>query len=428
MIERPLARPALLFEQGRYDLAEQELRGHLADQPDDPLAHSLLALCLSHLKRHAEAEREARHAVALAPDLALIHYHLSVVLDQRDALEDAARAASEAIRLDPEDADFHARLASIRIQQSRWAEALKATDEALALEPEHSLASNLRAMVLARTGRTELAHETLDSALARDPEDSLSHTNRGWTLLRQGRHQEALDHFREALRLDPEMELARAGIVEAMKARNPLYRPLLRLFLWMSGLEGRTQMGLVLGLFVGSRLLRGVARSRPELAPFINLLLLVYGGFVLLTWIAEPLFNLLLRLDRFGPHALSREQIVASNWLGADLAVGLAALGVGLATRSMTAFLIAAAAAGLALPLAATFRYDRGWPRRILGGYTILFGLALALMIFFFWQAESAGTIEQARSLASTTIGLAVLGGIASTWIGLALSALRLRR
>jgi hypothetical protein len=114
-----------------------------------------------------------------------------------------------------------------------------------------------------------------------------------------------------------------------MKARNPLYRPLLRAFLWMGGLEGKAQIGLVLGLFVGSRVLRGLARARPELAPFIFPVLGIYAGFVLLTWIAEPLFNLLLRLDRFGRHALSREQIVASNWLGADLAVGLAALLVG---------------------------------------------------------------------------------------------------
>ena len=426
MIERSLARPALLLEQGRYELAEQELRGHLTQHPDDPLAHSLLALCLSHRERHAEAEREARQAVGLAPDLGLVHYHLAIVLDRRDALEAAARASLEAIRLEPEDADFHARLAAIRVQQSRWAEALDAAEEALALEPEHSLATNLRALVLTRTGRTDQAHETLDSALARDPEDALAHANRGWTLLRQGRHQEALEHFREALRLDPEMELAREGIVEAMKARNPLYRPLLRVFLWMSGLEGRTQMGLVLGLFVGSRLLRGLAKARPELEPFITPVLLIYGGFVLLTWLADPLFNLLLRLDRFGRHALSRQQIVASNWLGADLAVGLAALAVGLATGSQTAWLIGVAAAGLALPLAATFRFESGWPRRIMAAYTILLGLALALLIFSFWQAPS--TKHEHPPLLGATIGFAIFGGIISTWISLALSALRLRR
>lgn len=424
MSGRELTRAALLLEQGRYELAEKELRGHLAEQPDDPLVHSLLALCLSHRKRHAEAEQEARQAVALAPDLALPYYHLAIVLDQREALEEAASAVREAIRLEPEDADYHARLAAIRIQQSRWTEALAAAGKALELDPEHSLATNLRALILMQTGRTDQAHETIDAALARDPEDALSHANRGWTLLRQGRHREALGHFREALRLDPETGFAREGIVEAMKARNPLYRPLLRVFLWMGGLEGKAQIGLVLGLFIGSRVLRGLARTRPELAPFIIPLLLVYAGFVLLTWIAEPLFNLLLRLDRFGRHALSREQIVASNWLGAALALGLAALAAGLATRSQTAFLIAVAAAGLALPLVATFRRDPGWPRRILGGYTLLLGLVLAVLIFSFWRTDS----EQASSLAGATVVLAILGGILSTWISLALSALRLRR
>jgi hypothetical protein len=52
----------------------------------------------------------------------------------------------------------------------------------------------------------------------------------------------------------------------------------------------------------------------------------------------------------------------------------------------------------------------------------------LTLSTFFFWQADAAGNAEQARSLFAVTAGFAILGGILSTWIGLALSALRLRR
>ena len=36
---------------------------------------------------------------------------------------------------------------------------------------------------------------------------------------------------------------------------------------------------------------------------------------VLLTWLAVPIFNLLLRLDRFGRLVLSREQIVSVHSL-----------------------------------------------------------------------------------------------------------------
>jgi tetratricopeptide (TPR) repeat protein len=427
-MERGLARPALLIEQGRYDMAERELRGRLAEQPDDAVAHSLLAFCLSHRERHAEAEKEARAAVGLAPDLAFSHYHLAVVLERRDSLTEAVRAIQDAIRLDTEDADYHAFLASIRVQQSRWSDALAAVDQALALDPDHSDATNLRALILTQTGRADQAHEMLDTALAREPDSALSHANRGWTLLRQGRHPEALDHFREALRLDPEMEYARGGIVEAMKARNPLYRPLLRFFLWMSGLEGRTQMFLVLGAFFGFRILSSISRQNPGLAPFITPVIWAYTGFVLLTWIAEPLFNLFLRLDRFGRHALSRGQIVASNWLGGVLGIALVALGAGFATGSSTAYLVAIAAFALALPIGGASRLTKGWPRRILIGYTALLGLLLLLGILVHTDSVQKGDLQEAVSSFGGVTRIAIMGGAISTWIALAFSAIRLRR
>ena len=128
-------------------------------------------------------------------------------------------------------------------------------------------------------------------------------------------------------------------MVEALKARNPIYRPVLRFFLWLGSLEGRSQAWLILGLFFGVRLLRQLARSYPATAPVLYPLIFLYAAFVLLTWIADPLFNLLLRLDRFGRLALSREQIVASNWLAGILGLGLAALAAGLTLGSQTLLL-----------------------------------------------------------------------------------------
>lgn len=213
-----------------------------------------------------------------------------------------------------------------------------------------------------------------------------------------------------------------------MKARNPLYRPLLRFFLWMGGLEGRTQMALVLGAFVGFRILRGISQENPGLAPFITPLIWAYTGFVLLTWIAEPLFNLFLRLDRFGRHALSRGQIVASNWLGGVLAIALAALGTGLATGSSTAYLVSIIAFSLALPIGGSSRMSKGWPRRIMIGYTVLLGLFLLIGILLQAESVQKGDLAEAGSLFGGITRLAITGGAISTWIALALSAVRLRR
>ena len=98
-------------------------------------------------------------------------------------------------------------------------------------------------MALVQLGRKDEAQQTLGSALANDPENALTHANQGWALLHRGDHAKALEHFREALRIDPELDWARAGIVEALKARHLIYRVMLRFFLWM----GRQSQGRAVG-------------------------------------------------------------------------------------------------------------------------------------------------------------------------------------
>ena len=66
-------RAAMLFQQSRFDLAEQELRQALMADPNDPHAHALLALCLARREEFAEATSEAHTAVGLAPDWAYAH-------------------------------------------------------------------------------------------------------------------------------------------------------------------------------------------------------------------------------------------------------------------------------------------------------------------------------------------------------------------
>jgi tetratricopeptide (TPR) repeat protein len=406
-------RSSLLLEQGRYDLAEKELRRQLTEDHQDALAHALLAFCLLKQERLPEAEREAKEAVSLAPDAAFSHFYLGQVLDHRDRLDQAAAAFQEAIRLDPEEADYPAALASIRVQQRRWDEALAAAEQGLELEPDHDGCTNLRAMILTHTGKTGEAHSTLDDALARDPENAFTHANRGWTLLRESRPKEAIEHFREALRLDPSMEYARIGIVEAMKARNPIYRPILRFFLWMGSLQGRSQAWLILGFFFGARLLGRVARSQPSLAPFLYPVIFLYLAFVLLTWVSDPLFNLLLRLDRFGRLALSREQVQASNWFGGVLGLALLALAAGLVTGSETLFLVALGAAALILTVAAIFRCRPGWPRWTMAGYTVLIVILMSVALY--------------RGATAGFLGFALIGSVLSTWIGSGLSLARSR-
>lgn len=402
-------RANLLMAQRRYDLAANELRQGLTVNPDDALAHALLALCLSEAKNHTEATAEAGRAIHLAPDLSFGHYVLASVLSDQDRFAEAERAVGEAIRLNSEEADYFALAAQIKMGQRRWAGALEAAEAGLRLDPEHIPCANLRAMALVKLRRKDEAGSAIGAALARDPENALTHANQGWTLLEQQRHVEALTHFREALRLDPELEWAREGIVEALKARYLIYRIMLRYFLWIAKLSTRAQWGLIIGAFIVSRILRSVVRTQPALAPFVWPVLGVYFVFVVSTWIAKPLFNLLLRLDSFGRLTLSRNQIRGSNWVGVCI---LAALGCGItgALAGAPAMLLVALGCGMMMiPVAATFEAQTNKGRRSLSVYTIV--LAALLL------AGLSAAVLGLETLGIMAAGLFMLGFFVFMWV-----------
>ena len=238
-----IQRAMLLAEQGRHQMAEKELRQHLAANPQDGFGQALLSLSLLEQERRDEAERAAREAIGLAPDMAFSHYTLARVLTDRNRLDDASAVIQEASRLDPEDADYHAMRAAIEFSRENWKGALEAADTGLQFDAEHVTCNNFRAMALVKLGRKADAGVTMGSTLARNPENSMSHANQGWTLLEQGQRKEAMTHFRESLRIDPEQEWAKAGLVEAIKAGNPIYAVFLKYLLWMQKLSPRCPMG-----------------------------------------------------------------------------------------------------------------------------------------------------------------------------------------
>jgi tetratricopeptide (TPR) repeat protein len=408
-----LNRALLLYEQSRHDLAEKELRQHLAQDPDDAFAHALLGLCLVARKEFAEATREAERAIGLAPDLAYAHYALAFVLYHRNRFKEAEAAIRQAIDCDPGQADYFSLLAAIRFDQSRWADALAAAEHGLALDPEHAGCTNLRAMALVKLGRRDEAGATIDDALRREPDNALTHANQGWTFLEKGDPQKALEHFREALRLEPNLDWARQGVLEALKARYRLYRLILMFFLWMSKLTGRAQWGVIIGLFVGYQVLRSVAQENPGLAPFLWPILIAYIVFAVLTWTASPLFNLLLRLNRFGRLVLSPEEIWTSNWVGGCVAAALAVLVCGLIAGDVLILVVALILGLLVVPVAGTCTAPAGRPRRLLACYTLALafaGLAPALSYLLGDLLSNRELMRFANDNASTLTNLFIIG------------------
>jgi tetratricopeptide (TPR) repeat protein len=423
-----IQRGLLLFQQTRHEQAEGELRQGLAIDPHDAYAHALLGLCLSKREQFQEATQEAQQAIQLAPDFPFAHYALASVLHDRNRNDEALAAINEALRLDASDPGYFAMLAAIQLNERHWPAALDAAEQGLRLDSEHTSCTNLRAIALVKLGRKSEAGLTIDAALARDPGNSLTHANQGWTLLEKGEPKKALEHFREALRLNPENEWARQGIIEALKARNIIYAIILKYFLFMGKLSRRAQWGVILGAYFLVRALSAVEKTNPNLRPWILPVEIAYLLFVLMTWIADPFFNLLLRLNRFGRLALTREKTVASNWLGLCLLLALLSLAgcfvFGFNSACFTSAIIFGA---LLLPVAGTFKCAAGSPRNFMAVYTGLAACAgiTAISLFALSHGQhNADEIDPAFVLA----GFVVLAALGSSWIVNILNTRRRRR
>lgn len=391
-----LKRASLLLQQGRSSLAETELRRGLLEDPSQPLAHALLAICQLNNQQYPEATQEAQTAIHLAPDHDFGHATLARILFARNHFPEAEAAVRQAIAIQSFNADHQALLGQIRYARRDWQAALHAADAGLAIDAENTDCANLRASCLVNLGRQSDAVQTIQATLERNPDDANSHANLGWALIEQSQYERALEHFREALRLDPNLEWARMGIIEAMKAHYLVYRVMLRYFLAMMKLSRQVQWGIMLGGYFGYQFLRQLAANNPGLAPVIWPLMGLYIAFAILTWLAQPMFDLMLRLNRFGRLALSREQIITSNWIGLCLAGGILSLVAFVIWRADWQLVLTIVWAAMMLPLSSIYNCESGWPRITMILSTIgvgLIGLAATAMLFIGGSLGAGGQV-----------------------------------
>ncbi|MEI6808561.1 MAG: tetratricopeptide repeat protein [bacterium] len=377
-----LERAQVLLQQNRLDLAQIELMQALPGDPENPRLHMLLALCFADGNNLAEAMKHARRTVELAPEWSASFRTLARVHMLRGDAGEALKSARIAVNIDPEDADNHVMLAQVQITTQSWNEALNEADTALSLEPDNQGALNMRGMALVKLGRQVDSEDTIKTSLAHDPENDVTHANMGWSLLHAGKAREAMGHFREALRINPQQEWARAGLVEAMKARNPLYSLLLRYFLWMSRFSSQTRFGLMIGAVVLINVLHSVTAGKPSLRLVGGAALLVYMSFVFTSWFSGHFFNLLLSTDRDGRYALSRRQLTGARIFGAGLALSFGVMFYFFYLLGRIEPEVCILALMWLFPLVVTLNARYGWPLYLMSGYTALVLIILGLATF----------------------------------------------
>lgn len=401
-----------LLEDGRYEEVEQILAHVPDDDPDSAWALSLRALCLVHLRRDDDAFALARIAVGRSPDSAFAWWTLGSLLSQRNRFDDALTAAQRAVALDPADVRCRGLLAQVHALRGEWGRCREAAEAGLALDPTDEACSNLQALALrATTSSGDAWPAAVEDLVRRYPASGWARAGRGWSLLEAGRAHDARADFEQAVALDPTSEWARDGLIEAMKAANPLYAALLRLFLWLDRLPTGTRWTIILGGIFAFRVLRRATEANPSIAIATYPLMAAWILFIVSSWTAVPLSDFIMARTPVGRRLITPDRKLAGN-LVAGLLVAAVAAGVVFAiTGAQRAAETGLACAFLMIPASGVFQCSRGWPRTAMAAWTSVAAVATAAVAFA--PADIAGA----------ALGVAIIMSVLGSWVATFLSS-----
>ncbi len=402
MSEHIIDRVFVLLSQKRFSEANNLLNDLLRESPNDSEYLRLSSHIAQQLGDLTKALNQANASIAADPNSSLSHYTKCNVLLELDKLREAKISINKAILLAPLDADNYALLAHLYFREKQYDKALESANDALAFEPENLLALNTRSSALLKLGNHDESFKTIEGALREDPNDSNTHANYGWNLLESGDHKKALIHFSEALKNNPNSSFAQAGMMEALKARYVVYRWFLKYSFWISNLTSKNQWVVIIGFYVGYRIINTLAKSYPVLVPLSVLLMVI----ALSTWVITPISNLFLRLNKFGRHMLDKEEMTSSTLVGISLLVGLIS-GISFLFLDLP-FLLSTAIFGVTMMIPLSSMFSNSKNKWLLPAYTVCLGL-LGL--------SSILTTFSTQNLATPTATLYLLGFFAYQWV-----------
>ncbi|WP_170223075.1 tetratricopeptide repeat protein [Nonomuraea turkmeniaca] len=225
-VDESLERARTLMRLRRHADAERELRGVLAVEPQQDMAHCLLALALVHQGKAAEAVTMAQEAVRLVPDHWYPHYVAGQVYYRLNLAGPAMAAAEASLAQSTEQVSAWELLARTHMIKGQWRQIVEAAQRGLAVDPQVPDLVSLLSVAHTKLGEAEPARAAAAQAVRLDPESATAHLAAGRAALAFGDPRAAADSFREVLRLDPEFSPARDLLVTALKQRNPLQRML----------------------------------------------------------------------------------------------------------------------------------------------------------------------------------------------------------
>lgn len=322
-MEGQLYRAHMLIQQNRLEEARALLSTLLSQEPDNAYIHHLLAFIRYHESEYKKGHEHINTAIEKEPYNGS-HYYVKALLysGQRD-IEKGKEVLDTAIQHNPDDASYFVLRSHFHYADTEFEKALQDAEVALDRAPEDPDAKNAKSRALLALNRKEEAQETLEGALHDNPENSNTFAQLGWNRLANGKHKEANEHFKQALFLNPSNEMAKAGLVESIKAKNIVYKLFLSYTFWMEKQTKNNRLFIVIGGYVMYRIVVSLSRSHPEWAPLLYPLIAFYIVFALGTWIINPLANVFLLVNPYGRYALTKPERLSAGVVGSLMVVSI---------------------------------------------------------------------------------------------------------
>lgn len=305
-IEANFERGYQLFELGRYKDAIPYFKQSLSANVDNFEAKYFLAQCFYLTNDSDKAKTLALELRSIQPNFSHVYLLLSRIELSEDNLNEALSNIDMAISLNPYDEDQFGQKSYILLQKKKYYQALDMADEGLKINPKSEFCLNARATALTKLNRKEEVKETIDNLLNDNPDNAYSHANVGWSYLENNNAKKALEHFRESLKLYPNSELARSGMLAAIKSKNKVYNLYLQYSFWIGKKSEKNQWFFIIGLYLVYRFSIKIL-SATGLSIIAVPLLIIYLLFALGSWIMEPLSNMILLFDKFGKYLLDKD-------------------------------------------------------------------------------------------------------------------------
>lgn len=296
----------LLLAQGRYSEALSKIDEVLQFVPEDTNALMLKSFIVANMGERFKAIKILKSALQIDSMNPYLYYNLAN-FTLPESYSTSIAYIRTALEIMPDNPNFHSLAALIEIKNNNLESAYRHLKVALELDPRNKLSLSINSTLAFSLFNKKEAIELLNKLIQNYPEDPSLHNRLAWWYLEVGKSEDALNHFNTSLSIDPHNKNAQNGLAEALKSNFLIYRVYLVYSLFINRIGEKTRWILVLLALILARFFSSFNSTSPEYKKITIPLTILFIGFILSTWMIEPIGNIYLRYHKYGKNLLNQK-------------------------------------------------------------------------------------------------------------------------